>query len=454
MAKKNRNMIKQSLTHFYDKEYIKYAIYSAEERAIPSILDGMKPSYRKSLHAALSFMKKGQSVSGLEIVGETYKKSNYHHGDSSLADVITNHGASYLSNSAPLDVNGSGGDLRNTEASAIRYLKFTLNNNIDLYNIDLDILEHKYDGDKKLEPCFYLPLIPLVLASRSSGTATGFAFSNNMSFSLKSITEATIKELENITKNRCVELPTLEPYVQGYDGKFTHVGDGKWQTESKYKIQGKKVIIEGLPIEQTYDSFESNLAKLVDTEKILNFTNESTKGSIKYVVHFNQTVLNNLTKKGNARLEKLLKIVSASHKNTYTFLDENGLIMDDLENESDVIKYFTKYRLSRYKDRKKLLISNIKKDIEKATNLSRFIEMVVNGKLEMRNRPIKEIKSVLTKEKINHEVLQVRLTRITKEEYEKLKKEILASEKELEKIKKTPIEKMYLTDLKELLKKY
>lgn len=454
MAKQNRNMIKQSLTDFFDKEYIKYAIYTTEERAIPSIIDGFKVSYRKSLHAALSFMKKGQSVSGLEVVGETYKRSNYHHGDSSLSAVITNHGAEYLSNSAPLVVNGSGGDLRNTEASAIRYLKFTLSDKIDLYNVDLDILEHKYDGDKKLEPCFYLPIIPLVLASRSSGTATGFAFSNNMSYSIKSIIEATIIELENITKNKSKEIPTLTPYVHGYDGKFTHVGDGKWKTESNYKIQGKKVIIEGLPIDQTYDSFEKNLAKLVEGGKILNFTNESTKGLIKYVVHFNQTDLNKLIKKDNTRLEKMLKIVSISHKNTYTFLDEYGKLIDNLETENDVIEYFTKYRLSRYKDRKKLLISNIKKDIQKATDLSRFIEMVVSGELEMRNRPIKEIKSVLTKEKINHEVLQVRVTRITKEEYDKLKKEIISLEKELEKVQKTTIEKMYMTDLKELLKNY
>ncbi len=454
MAKQNRNMIRQSITSYFNDEYIKYALYTAEERAIPSIVDGMKPSYRKSLHAALSFMKKGQSVSGLEVVGETYKKSNYHHGDSSLSDVITKHGAKFISNSAPLVVNGSGGDLRNLDASAIRYLKFTLSENMDLYDIDRDILEHNYDGDKKIEPKHYLPLIPLVLGSRASGAAIGFAFSINMSFSIKSLIDATIVELDNISKNKSKDLPTLEPFVYGYDGEYQHVGDGKWQTSSRYTIKGKKVTIVGLPIEQTYDSFEKNLAKLVDDGKILNYTNESTKGCIKYIVHFNQTDLNKLTKTNNTRLEKMLKISSITHKNIYTFLDENGAVLTDIENENDIIRYFTKYRLSRYKDRKKLLIANIKKDIQKATDLSRFIEMVVNGTLEMRNRPIKEIKGFLTKENINHEVLQVRVTRITKEEYDKLKKEIISLGKELEKIKTTTIEKMYMTDLKELKKKY
>lgn len=447
--------VKRSVTDFFKKDYPVYVKYVLEQRAIPSIIDGLKDSYRKSLHASLSFMKKGVAVSGLEIVGETYKKSSYHHGNSSLEDVVTSLGASFTNNSAPLIVNGSGGDLRNTDASSIRYLKFMLSDMVDLYSMDLDILEHNFDGDKKIEPKFYLPIIPLVLASRASGVAIGFSYANNMSFSIKSIAECVLSELENISKNRSRDLPKLLPEVEGYSGTFEEVSDWKYETGGTYVIKGKKIEIIGMPINQTYESFEKNLATLVEKGKILTYVNDPKPNQpIRYVVQMNQTDITTLTKRDNTKLEKLLKIKSTSHENVYTFLDENGNIKTDVNNPHDVVRYFTNYRLSRYKDRKKSLLKNLSDRIDTASDLSRFIDLVIKDKLELRNRPIKEIKDRLKSENISHDVLSVRITKLTKEEYEKLLNEIALLKKEMESIKNTSIEKMYMSDLKSLIKRF
>ncbi len=444
---------KQKISHFFTNEYAKkYVKYVCEERAIPSIIDGFKPSYRKSLHAALSFMKKGISVSGIEIVGETYKRSAYHHGNSSLEDVVIKHGADYLTNSSPLVISGSGGDLRNNDASAIRYLKFILSDNASLYKHDLQLLEHNYDGDKQIEPKFYLPLIPLVLASRGSGTAVAYAFANNMSYSLKSIAETSLISLENLGRKKQIELPKMKPYVDGYDGRFEYVGEDKWKSFSEYSIKGNKVTILGLPVDQTYDKFEKNLSTLLDKGKILNFTNEGTKGVIKYVVNFNATDLTRLKKNNCIPLEKLLKLTSVSAKNTYTFIDENQNVLTDIVDVYGVVNYFVRYRLTRYNDRKKFLLADIKKRISEKSDLSRFIKFVIDKKLVIQNRPIKEIKKFLTDNKITHNVLTVSVTKLTKEEYEKLLKEIKMLEKEHSTIKSTTITNMYKKDLKELIK--
>lgn len=449
------NITKRSVTEFFKKDYPIYVKYVLEQRAIPSIIDGLKDSYRKSLHASLSFMKKGVAVTGLEIVGETYKKSSYHHGNASLEDVVTSMGASFSNNSAPLIVNGSGGDLRSTDASSIRYLKFMLSDMVELYSVDLNILEHNYDGDKKIEPKFYLPIIPLILSSRGGGVAIGFSFANNMSYSIKSIAECVLAELNNITKNKSTALPNLTPYVEGYDGTFEEVSEWKYETCGKYNIKGKKIEIIGMPINQTYDSFEKNLSSLVEKGKILTFINDPKPNQpIRYVVQMNQSDITSLTKRDNTKLERLLKIKSTSHQNVYTFLDENGNIKTDLNNPHDVIRYFTTYRLSRYKDRKKELIRGINDRISVATDLSRFIDLVIKGNIELRNRPIKEIKDRLKKENISQDVLLVKVTKLTKEEYQKLLKEISSLEKELEKTKKTTIESMYANDLKTLIKNF
>ncbi|BAX25565.1 DNA topoisomerase II [Tenacibaculum phage pT24] len=441
-----------TISDFFEKEYAtKYVKYTYEERAIPSLIDGLKPSYRKSLYSALTFMKKGKTVSGLEIVGETYKKSAYHHGNSSIEDVIINQGASYKDNTAPFIISGSGGDLRNQNASAIRYLKFMLSDFSSLYNVDLDILEHNYDGENKIEPTFFLPIVPLVLTAKSKGAAVGFAFSNGIQYSLESITEASLVALENLGRKKQVELTQLTPFVDGYDNGYEYVGEDKWKTTSKYTIKGNKVIIEGLPVAETFDSFEKNLSTLIDKEKIVNFVNETSDKCIKYIVTFNRTNLQKLIKNSNEPLEKLLRLTSISHKNVYVFLDENKDIIESLNTPNKVIEYFVRYRLSRYNDRKKLMIKNITEQIDIKTDISRFIKAVVDGKLELRNRPIKEIKAYLTKENIKHHVLDVKVTKITKEEYLKLLKEIDSMENEREKIRKTKIESMYKTDLKELL---
>ena len=446
---------KQSITEFLNNEYAnKYVLYVLEDRSIPSLVDGMKPAYRKSLFSALSFMKKGISVSGLEIVGETYKKAHYHHGNSSIEKVIVNQGAEYSNNTSPFIINGSGGELRNPKSSAIRYLKFTLSEFQELYNVDLDILEHNYDGDTKIEPKFYLPLIPLILTSRTSGTGIGYAFSNNMSYSLPSVIDATITALENIKNKTFKPLNKLEPYVSGYDGEFVELDRFKWLTKAKYEIKGNNIHVTDLPISESYESFEDNLKKLIIKEKIIDFKNTSTIEDIKYVIKMDGAKLKALTKKNNDRLESMLKIATSTHANTYTFLNENKDIIDTLTTPNSVIEYFTEYRLSRYNDRKKLIIKSLNTKNKYLLDLSRFIKLIIDGELELRNTPIKTIKSFLTNEKITHDVLSVSITKQTKEEYLKILDEISLNEKEILKITNTPIIDMYEADLKELKNKF
>ena len=52
-------MQEKSITEFLSQEYKEFALYSIEGRAIPSVIDGFKPTQRKVINAALNVWKTG-----------------------------------------------------------------------------------------------------------------------------------------------------------------------------------------------------------------------------------------------------------------------------------------------------------------------------------------------------------------------------------------------------------
>jgi len=52
-------MNNKSITDFLSEEYKEFAFYSIENRAIPSVIDGFKPSQRKIIHISSQIWKNG-----------------------------------------------------------------------------------------------------------------------------------------------------------------------------------------------------------------------------------------------------------------------------------------------------------------------------------------------------------------------------------------------------------
>ena len=52
--------VKRKAQDFFDTEYLGYARYVVENRAIPSLVDGFKPSQRKIAYAANKLWKTGK----------------------------------------------------------------------------------------------------------------------------------------------------------------------------------------------------------------------------------------------------------------------------------------------------------------------------------------------------------------------------------------------------------
>ena len=67
---------------FFDNEYRGYAVYTIENRAIPSVVDGFKPSQRKIAYAANRLWKTGNEkpMKVFQLGGQAAAISFFHHG--------------------------------------------------------------------------------------------------------------------------------------------------------------------------------------------------------------------------------------------------------------------------------------------------------------------------------------------------------------------------------------
>jgi hypothetical protein len=84
----------------------------------------------------------------------------------------------------------------------------------------------------------------------------------------------------------------------------------------------------------------------------------------------------------------------------------------------------------------------------------KFIQLVITDQIIINKRSNKDIKIDLDKHKINYEVLKLSIGRFTKEEIDKLQKDISDLELQLQDIKDTPEKDMYIFDLIDLKNKF
>jgi DNA topoisomerase II len=152
------------------------------DRKLDSVIDGQNQAGRKILDGLLKAFAGSQSQQLItELAGYISKEQNYHHGISSLCDSITSRGlitpgGKQLPIIVPLSNFGSrnGGG---KDAAQPRYLNCKLNKKLtDLLfsRLDYPNLEFNFENDKRLEPRYFVPILPLVILESSKLPSHGW----------------------------------------------------------------------------------------------------------------------------------------------------------------------------------------------------------------------------------------------------------------------------------------
>ena len=440
----------KTVTEYLDQDYAMYGMYTLENRAIPSIIDGFKPTARKIIFIADKVWRTGSEkpLKIFQLGGRIASEAHYHHGDASLSGAIIGMAQSFKNSLPLLEEIGQFGSIRSPEAGAPRYISTKLTKNFRLLYKDFELLENQVEEGNVIEPKFFLPIIPTVLLNGSSGIAVGFA-TNILNRNPLDLIDACVKVLDGKRVGK------LLPWLKDYNGPIEQVGtSNQYIMRGQYQITNTTTVtVSELPPSVTFQKYEAHLNSLQDRGIIASYEDNSANG-INYIIKFARATLTNLIEKD--KLDQTLKMIETETENL-TCLDERGKLLI-FENIPQIVEYFTNFRLSFYSKRKAFLINKYNEELTYLSNRARFIKLIIDGKLKVNNVPRKEIILYLETNKFDQVngtylyLLNMPIHSLSKETYEALLKEVSEKQAELAEIKKKDPTDMYREDLADLKK--
>ena len=442
----------KKIEEFLSEEYKEYAIYSIENRAIASLIDGFKPVQRKIIFVADKQWRTGKekTLKVFQLSGKVASDSYYHHGDMSLSNAIINMAQDFKNNAPLLEQDGQFGSLRSPEAGAPRYIGTKLSENFRSIYKDQELLVNKIEEGEKIEPHFYLPIIPTILINGGSGIAVGFS-SNILNRDVIDVINECIRCLKTGKAN------DIRPKLNSFHGEFIQdeINHKRWIILGKYeKVNTTTLKITELPPSMTYEKYEEHLDKLIDNKTITSY-DDNCKDNIEYVIKLTRKQLSEMDD------EDIIKTFKLKDHETeiYNTLDETGKLKI-FEHTKDMIEYFVKFRLEWYKKRKTRILNQLETKDKILEMKIKFIQLVVKGKIIINNKKTKDIIISIEKNKIEKSegsydyLLRMPINSLTKEKIEELEQKRKEVSKDLIEIKKITEQQMYMTDLKELKKSF
>lgn len=252
----------KDIPELYKTWFLDYASYVILERAIPEVLDGLKPVQRRILHT-MKRLEDGRYNKVANIIGFTMQ---YHpHGDASIGDALVALGQKELM----IDTQGNWGNtLTGDKSAAPRYIEARLSKfAIDVvFNPKTTEWTNSYDGRNK-EPVALPVKFPILLFLGAEGIAVGLA-SKILPHNFIELIDASIAYLKG-------ESFTLLPdFPSGGLADFSKYNNGL--QGGKVKVRAKIEKLDKKTIKITEIPFGKTTISLIDSILLAN-----EKGKIK-----------------------------------------------------------------------------------------------------------------------------------------------------------------------------
>jgi DNA topoisomerase-2 len=459
---------------FINKELIHFSKYDCD-RSIPNLMDGLKISLRKILFC--TFKKRLTSeIKVAQFSGYVSENSLYHHGEESLNKAIVGMAQNFIgsNNINLLFPSGQFGSRikGGQDASSPRYI-FTRLERITrciFPEQDDKILKYLDDDGTPVEPQFYVPIIPMVLVNGSKGIGTGFS-TEIMCYNPKDIIVYLKNKLQNITDDNIEFLP----YYEGFTGEIAKISDTKFVFKGKYeKIDSDKIRVTELPVGYWTEDFKELLGELQNDKdkggkKIVPFVKDVfdnyTDTTVEFVITFYKGKLEELEagkgEHGSNGLERLLKLYSTSSTTNMNLFNSDDKLKK-YESVEEIIDDYYQIRIEHYEDRKEYMIDTLENEIMILSNKAKYIKEVLDGTIDLRKKKKQEIIDMLLEkyyDTIEEDtefkyLVRMPMDSVSEENVEKMLKEHQEKQYELDRIKGTTIEQMWLSELEILENEY
>ena len=357
------------------KSYLDYAMSVIVGRALPDARDGMKPVHRRILYAMhkLSNTYNKPNKKSARVVGDVIGK--YHpHGDTAVYDAIVRMTQDFSLRYPLIQGQGNFGSIDGDSAAAMRYTEIRMEKITDqiLADIEKETVSYSpnYDGTEDI-PDVLPTRIPNLLINGSSGIAVGMATNippHNLTEVLDACLhildnpESTVDDLLKIVKGPDFPLGGIITGIDGIEQAY-RTGQGKVYVRGKTsfeEIKGGKeaIIITEIPFMVNKARMLERIAELVKDKKlegIGEIRDESDKDGMRVVIELKkgevpEVVLNNLIK--HSQLEQVFGINNVVLVDGKPQLCNLQQLLDIfLEHRKDVITNRSLFELRQAKER-------------------------------------------------------------------------------------------------------
>ncbi len=271
--------VKHQLSGMYQNWFLDYASYVILERAVPHIMDGLKPVQRRILHS-MRRMEDGRYNKVANIVGHTMQ---FHpHGDASIGDALVQLGQKDLL----IDCQGNWGNiLTGDSAAAPRYIEARLSKfALDVvFNPKTTEWKLSYDGRNR-EPVTLPVKFPLLLVQGVEGIAVGLS-SKILPHNFNELCDAAVSYLHGEDFRLYPDFQTggsidVSKYNDGERG-------GTVRVRSRIeKVDNKTLAVREIPYGKTVASVCDSIVKASEKGKIkIRKVEDLTSGSVEILVH-------------------------------------------------------------------------------------------------------------------------------------------------------------------------
>jgi len=341
---------------FVHKDLIHFSNYNLE-RAIPSVMDGLKVSQRKILYAAFKRNLRTE-IRVAQFAGYVSEHTGYHHGEASLNETIVGMAQTFVGgNNIPwLVPQGQFGTrLQGGKDSASpRYINTYLQPNIRnlVPEADSSVLAYRNDDGLPVEPEWYAPILPMLLVNGARGIGTGYSTyipphnPNVLMDRLKRWLSGDTSALDE----------PLVPWFRGFNGTVNANGT----VTGVYHKEKDEFVVTDLPPGKWTQDFREWLEHELAEGRIKDFVDVSTDTDI-------HVRIRGIDEKA------LVKSITDKVKvtNMHAFNSKGRVVKYDTANE--ILKEYATVRLDLYETRRQGLISALTAELPYHEDVMRFI---------------------------------------------------------------------------------
>lgn len=356
-----------SYTDFVNKELILFSLAS-NQRAIPSLCDGLKPGQRKILYVCFK-RNLTKEIKVAQLCGSVAEKSAYHHGEASLASTITamaqdyvgSNNINYLFPSGQFGTRLQGGK----DAASPRYI-FTRLCPITRYLFPIEddsILHYLTDDGQLVEPEYYMPIIPTVLVNGTSGIGTGWS-SNIPSYNPRAIVTNIKLWMEE------KPLQPMVPWYREFTGQITASGEYRYTVHGRIEqINETTLRITELPTGFWTCDHKDILQSLLESGMIKEIREHHTDTKVSFTIIMTKDQMTVAHEKG---FYSFFKLTSSLATSNMVLFDHEGKLKR-YNSVQDIMSEFCTIRLQYYVKRKERLIHTLSEECNILQNKVKFI---------------------------------------------------------------------------------